>query len=118
VFPDGFNIDHTDTRDDHMIVSAEYRGKLSASREQRLYKAFDRCGVRLGQPAPMLGAVLGLGVKVTVSDVDWSSNDDETWHGLKIHVSDDERERAVRLASELRGYGMIVGIGSDDNVDW
>lgn len=99
-----------------MMVSAEYRGKMDEAREGRVHKVFERYGVRFGEPSPVLSKALG--VRATVSDVEWTCNADGTWNRLKIHIDEEERERAVRLASELRACGMVVGVGSDDDCDW
>jgi hypothetical protein len=101
-----------------MIVTAKYDGKKDEARENRIHKVFDRCGVRLAVFDPDIELAPGQ-FQVGFSDVDWASygdgDDEET--RLRIHVEDEEHDRAERLASELRCCGMVVGIGSDDVED-
>jgi hypothetical protein len=78
------------------IVTASYEGKIDVRRERRIHAAFKRCGVCLCR------SEYGGG------DVNWMQNDAATDHEIEIWV--DQRERATRLASELRANGLIVNI--------
>ncbi len=89
------------------LVKARYEGEIDDRREQRIHAAFDRCGVRVGVFSTA-DAIEPGEVRVGFSDVDWSQgeNDDgEIEHQIEIYVGD--RERAVRLVSELKACGMI-----------
>lgn len=90
-----------------LFVTAKYEGEIGERRERRIHDVFERCGVRM----PVLD---NKWQQIGHADVEWC--EDKTGHELKIHVGED-RERANRLASELRACGMMVGIGTEGEVE-
>jgi hypothetical protein len=42
-----------------MIVTAQYEGKIDQAREDRILKAFERCGVRLAVHSPIMPGASG-----------------------------------------------------------
>ncbi|MFZ2078922.1 MAG: hypothetical protein WAV38_20165 [Xanthobacteraceae bacterium] len=78
-----------------VIVTATYKGEIDARRERRIKAAVERCGE--------------LWVRV-----DW------TEHKFGGHITTeltiaicDDHERAIRLASELRACGLMVGVATE-----
>jgi hypothetical protein len=97
-------------KNNQFIVTARYQGKMDKRREQRIYTACDRYGVRVvAHPVYVLMAEDGSKIPITRTDIEWTQNDDGSDHGLKIYI--DDRERATRLASELRACGLMVSVG-------
>jgi hypothetical protein len=83
------------------LVTATYKGKIDERRDRRINDACRRCGARSEVYHDENGVLIG-----SSSDIDWTMTDDNE---LELRVYMRTREHAIRLASELRGCGLLVG---------
>jgi hypothetical protein len=83
------------------LVTATYNGKIDERRDRRIRDACRRCGARTEPYHDENGVPIG-----SYSDIDWTIIGNNE-HKLRIYMR--TREQAVRLVSELRGCGLLVG---------
>jgi hypothetical protein len=99
------------------MLTARYEPKMTKKREARICEALDKSGVRwgIGNTPDFCGEIDGQTFPIYFSDVDWMCEDEDKNTELEISMRDrgglsPVKDRADRLASELRACGMIVSI--------
>ena len=89
-----------------MMIKAQYNGKLTARREQRIedvLRRFDAFkSVRSGQ-------FLANGSELLFTNVEWNQSEDGT--DLTFPIED---AKAERIASELRACGLVVTASAEE----
>ena len=100
------------TKSDEFVVTATYQGKMDKRREQRIHAAFKRWDVLPLAPAePLTPEQQANGeFPVFFTNVEWTSNEDDTQTKLTIYVRG--HERATRLQSELRACGLQASVAA------
>jgi hypothetical protein len=93
------------------MVTAIYEPKMDKKREKRINAALDRCNVKRAVHMGNAATEDGDYFPICFSEINWMSCKDGSGTELEISV-DDDRERAKRLASELRACGMVTAIAT------
>jgi hypothetical protein len=98
-------------------VVAQYAPKMSERRRQRILAVIKQSGANLEKwRESSVRLDTGLVMVGWSDDVKWTSNDDYAETELIVHFDrvGHGRERAVRLASDLRRCGMVANVEAHD----